>query len=90
MSESSGGAATQIFSQRFDSRFFVLPGYLQRRIQAKIDDMGQRLLSFPHYRMQGADTYRLRVGDYRVIYQFDAASRELFLIALGHRRDIYK
>jgi mRNA-degrading endonuclease RelE of RelBE toxin-antitoxin system len=30
------------------------------------------------------------VGDYRVIYQINQANAELFLIALGHRREIYK
>jgi mRNA interferase RelE/StbE len=84
------GAATQIFSQRFDQRFFALPAGLQWRVQEKIDEMGTRLRQFPHYRMQGADTYRLRVGDYRIIYQFDAERNELRLIAIGHRRDIYK
>jgi mRNA interferase RelE/StbE len=83
------GAATQIYSHRFDQRFFALPIETQRRVQAKIDEVGQRL-SFPHYRMEGADTYRLRVGDYRVIYQINPAKAELFLIALGHRREIYK
>jgi len=32
----------------------------------------------------------LRVGDYRVLYEFDAESGRLFLHYIGHRRDIYK
>ena len=74
-------------------QFFGLPVDIQERVQKKIDDLGQRLRSFPHYRMEGmegVDTYRLRVGDYRVIYQFDMTRGDLFLIALGHRREIYK
>jgi mRNA interferase RelE/StbE len=90
MSERGRGAATQIYSARFDHRFFALPGDIQERVQAKIDEVGQRLPSFPHYHMEGADTYRLRVGDYRIIYQFDIARNELLLIALGHRRDVYR
>ncbi len=90
MIEHGRGAATQVYSHRFDSRFFALPIETQRRIQAKLDDVGSRLAVFPHYRMEGADTYRLRVGDYRIIYQFDVATNELFLIAFGHRREIYK
>ena len=90
MNQGGSGAATQIYSHRFDQRFFALPVEVQRRVQAKIDEVGQRLPSFPHYRMEGADTYRLRVGDYRIIYQINQAKAELFLIALGHRREIYK
>ena len=84
------GAATQISSNRFDQKFFALPIDLQGRIQAKIDSVGRRLRTFSHYRMEGTDTFRLRVGDYRVIYQIDIGKNEIFLITLGHRRDIYK
>jgi mRNA-degrading endonuclease RelE of RelBE toxin-antitoxin system len=40
--------------------------------------------------MTGSDKYRVRIGDYRVIYRFDLARRELYLVAIGHRREIYR
>jgi mRNA-degrading endonuclease RelE of RelBE toxin-antitoxin system len=85
-----GGAATQISSNRFDHKFFALPANIQLRIQSKIDEMGRRLAEFPHYRMENVDTFRLRVGDYRIIYRCDLARNEIELIALGHRREIYR
>jgi len=36
--------------------------------------------------MQGLEAFRLRVGDYRVIYQFDSQKNELYLIAMSTRR----
>jgi mRNA-degrading endonuclease RelE of RelBE toxin-antitoxin system len=60
------------------------------QIQRKIDDMGSRLAAFSHYRMTASDKYRLRVGDYRVIYRFDLNRGEIYLIAIGHRREIYR
>jgi hypothetical protein len=63
MSRPGSGAATQVCSHRFDHRFFALPLDIQRRVQEKIDDMGRRLGDFHHYHMEGADTFRLRVGD---------------------------
>ena len=86
----SSGAATQVASRKFDERIFALPAEIQARLQVRIDSVGRRLPSYPHFRMQGADTFRLRVGDYRVIYQFDTRQNELYLVALGHRREIYK
>jgi mRNA interferase RelE/StbE len=86
----SGGSATQIYAQQFDRRFFDLPQDVQARIQRRIDELGQNLRGFPHYRMQGVDAFRLRVGDYRIIYQFNAERNELYLIAVGNRREIYK
>lgn len=34
--------------------------------------------------------YRLRVGDYRVIYSVDNKGRIIVLILVGHRKDIYR
>jgi len=62
----------------------------QTLVLEKITDMGRRLAEFRHYRMTGRDEYRLRIGDYRVIYQFDLSKGELWLIALGHRREVYR
>jgi mRNA-degrading endonuclease RelE of RelBE toxin-antitoxin system len=58
-----------------------LPEGLRHRIEAQIDDMGGRLGSFPHYRMSGANRYRLRVGDYRIVYTFDVGRNEIPLLA---------
>lgn len=87
---SSSGAATQICAHQFDRRFFSLPTAAQQRLQARLDQLGRTLRTFPHYRMQGADTFRLRVGDFRIIYQFNVDRNELILLAVGNRREIYK
>ena len=87
---SSSGAATQIYSAQFDRRFLSLPPDIQTRVQHRIDSLGQQLKTYPHYRMQGVDTYRLRIGDFRIIYQFNIEKNELNLIAVGNRREIYK
>ncbi|MBM4463929.1 MAG: type II toxin-antitoxin system RelE/ParE family toxin [Chloroflexi bacterium] len=34
--------------------------------------------------------YKLRVGDYRVIYSVSAQSKLILIRLVGHRRDIYK
>ncbi len=85
-----GGAATQICSPQFDRRFFSLPAGIQQQIQCRIDDLGCNLRCFAHHRMQGVDAFRLRVGDFRVIYHFNVEKNELFLITVGNRRDVYK
>ena len=84
------GAATQIASRQFDEDFFKLPTAIRDIVQKKIDAMGLRLATFSHYRMTNSDKYRLRVGDYRVIYRFDLTKGEIYLVAIGHRREIYR
>ena len=84
------GAATQIASREFDGDFLRLPSQVQALVQRKIDAMGLRLATFQHYRMTGSDKCRLRVGDYRVIYRFELTRGEIYLVAIGHRREIYR
>ncbi len=83
-------AALQVYHQRFDLHFFKLPPQVQAHIEAKIDQMSLRLASFPHYHLTGSNRYRPRVGDYRVIYTFDATRNVIHLLAVGHRREIYR
>jgi mRNA interferase RelE/StbE len=83
-------AALQIYYSAFDATFFKLPPIVQARIESKTDELGLRLNSFPHHRWKGHDRFRLRVGDYRIIYTFDAARNVLHLLAVGHRREIYR
>jgi len=84
------GAATQIASREFDGDFSRLPPQIQALVQRKVDAMGLRLATFQHYRMTGSDRYRLRIGDHRVIYRFDLVQGEIYLVAIGHRREIYR
>ena len=83
-------AALQIYYSAFDAVFFKLPSEVQARIENKIDEMGLRLDTFPHHRLKGMDRYRLRVGDYRIIYTFEAAKNVIHLLAVGNRREIYR
>lgn len=82
--------ATEVYSREFDSIFFPLPPHVRDRIEGRIRDMGRKLEQFPHVRLQGRPEFRLRAGDYRIIYEFDAAKNELYLVTLGHRREVYR
>ena len=41
-------------------------------------------------KLKGRDGYRIRVGNYRVIYDIFDEKLLIDVISLGHRRDIYK
>jgi len=84
------GAATQIYYRGFNIAFFKLPSEIRARIEAKIDDIGLRLTDFPHYRLTGSNRCRLRVGDYRIIYACDVGQNAIHVLAVGHRREIYR
>jgi len=39
--------------------------------------------------LSNSDNYKLRIGDYRAIIDWDKEADELFVIAVGHRSTIY-
>jgi mRNA interferase RelE/StbE len=83
-------AALPIWSPTFSRSFDKLPPSIRASVQSKVDEMGTRLETFPHQRLQGRPEFKLRVGDYRVLYEFDAKLGRIYLHYVGHRREIYK
>ena len=83
-------AALQIYSRDFDADFFKLPAQLQDRILSGIDRLGMSLDSHSHHHLTGIAAYRFRVGDHRIVYDFDRAKGVLYLLAVGHRREVYR
>jgi len=83
-------AATQVWSQTFIKAFESLPYGAQMRVTEAIDSLGHNLSMTAHHRLQGSDSFRLRVGDYRVIYDFDLQEQRVDLLFVGHRREIYR
>lgn len=41
-------------------------------------------------KLKGRDGYRIRVGDYRIIYDVFDSELIIDIVTLGHRKDIYK
>ena len=41
-------------------------------------------------KLRGVQEYRLRVGQYRILYVIDDRRRVVEVIAVGHRRDVYR
>lgn len=67
-----------------------LPNEDTRRIVTRI----QRLISEPRpsgcQPLRGADAYRLRQGDYRILYTVNDAQRLIEIYRIGHRREVYR
>jgi mRNA interferase RelE/StbE len=66
-----------------------LPTSVQRRVRALIDGLATEPRPRGAQALAGlADSYRLRAGDYRVVYAVDDAERQVVIARVGHRRDM--
>ena len=63
-----------------------------KRILDKLSWLSENFDNLTPFPLKGAlsGTYKLRAGDWRVIYSFDADKRIITVHLIGHRKDIYK
>lgn len=67
-----------------------LPKKVQRRIQGVITTLESNPLPPVAKKLTGRDAYRIRVSDYRIIYTVNKNVLTIAVVAIGHRRDIYR
>jgi mRNA interferase RelE/StbE len=68
-----------------------LPSPMVSRIIAAVEDLAGN--PFPHgvEKLTGSDhAYRIRVGDYRVIFEVFTASELIEIQRVRHRKDVYR
>ncbi|MBN1694399.1 type II toxin-antitoxin system RelE/ParE family toxin [candidate division WOR-3 bacterium] len=41
-------------------------------------------------KLKGRDGWRIRVGNYRIIYEINDKDKSIIIFHIGHRKDIYK
>lgn len=79
------------FTHRAEKDFRALPPEIRRRLAPKIDALGKNPRPRGVKSLEGPDAIlRLRVGDYRILYQVLDDRLVVLLVKIGHRREIYR
>jgi mRNA interferase RelE/StbE len=60
---------------------------LQHRLKQKIKEL--RSNPKKGKKMKHSDFYRLRIGEYRVIYELDLNKEQVNVLYIGHRKNVY-
>ena len=79
----------------------ILPKSVQKELDRLPDDVASRILArlagletnprpADANKLKGRDAWRIRVGDYRVIYEIHDRVLRIIVITVGHRREIYR
>ena len=68
-----------------------LPVDVHRRILAKLDELAINPRPANVVKMAGGENlWRLRAGDYRVVYEIHDREVMVVVLAIGHRREVYR
>ena len=61
------------------------------RILSAIESLAVEPYPTQHRKLQGSESsFRIRIGDYRVIYQVDTENKVILIYHVRHRKDIYR
>ena len=69
---------------------------MPREVAQRVQDRLEQIAKDPFDRhpnvtkLQGRDGYRLRIGDWRVIYELDTTNRQLIVLVVGPRGSVYR
>ena len=79
----------------------ILPKSVRKELDRLPDDIVERIMTrlagletnprpADVKKLKGRDAWRIRVGDYRVIYEIHDRVLQILVITVGHRRGIYR
>ncbi|MBI5400362.1 type II toxin-antitoxin system RelE/ParE family toxin [Candidatus Saganbacteria bacterium] len=61
------------------------------QIYNKITSLSENPRSAQSTKLKGGEnSYRLRIGNYRIIYQIDDSAKIVLIFGVGHRKEIYR
>ncbi len=79
------------FSKAASKQFKKLPVNLQGRIQIKIDELATEPRPDGVKKLKDRENaYRIKVGDYRILYKIIDDILLITVIKIGHRKDVYR
>jgi mRNA interferase RelE/StbE len=68
----------------------ALPQELKQRILKALAQLQEEPRPVNSLQMKGGQGFRVRIGDYRILYDIDDSSQIINLRRIGHRREIYR
>jgi mRNA interferase RelE/StbE len=84
------GARTIVFAPEAAREFDALGSTAPQRVEKALDQLASEPLALRNQikRLKGDSAMRLRVGDWRII--FDVHFGQIVVLAIAHRREVYR
>ncbi len=67
-----------------------IPGKELRKIVRCIQSLAQNPRPHGSQKLSRQEQYRVRQGDYRIVYSIDDKDSVIDIVKIGHRREIYR
>lgn len=73
-----------------EKEFLSLPNLIQALLKDRLLKLQTNPRSGQTKKLRDSDKYRLRVGNYRVIYSINDSTHVVVVLSIGHRKEIYR
>lgn len=68
----------------------AIPKKDRARIVTRIQGLAENARPSGCEKLSGEEKYRIRQGWYRIVYAINDQAREVLVVKVGHRRDVYR
>jgi len=75
--------------RRAQKELAALPKADYERVRDAVGELAENPRPTGCKKLVGREGWRIRSGDYRVIYEIDDAQSKITVLHIGHRRDVY-
>ena len=79
-----------LFKQTVTKDLRVIPNKNIKRILKRIDHLSQDPRPPGSEKLSGGEKYRIRQGNYRILYTIEDVIVTVIVVKVGHRRDVYR
>lgn len=56
----------------------------------KVQELKENPMPFGCEKLSGQEKYRIRLGNYRIVHSIDDDKKEMVVVKVGHRKEIYR
>jgi mRNA interferase RelE/StbE len=81
---------TILILRRVQKELSDLPESVYIKVKMKIQKMAFNPRPRGSRKLSGREGCRIRVGDYRIIYEIDDTNHSVTILNIGNRKDIYR
>ena len=78
------------FAHTAEKELAKLSSEMRLRVGRAIRALEENPIPSSAKRLKGREEFRLRVGDYRVLYRLEHESSGITISAIGHRREVFR
>ncbi|HQP57142.1 MAG: type II toxin-antitoxin system RelE/ParE family toxin [Syntrophorhabdaceae bacterium] len=78
------------FKESVEKDFSAIPKKDLQKILRRIEALTQDPRPQGHEKLTGQERYRVRQGNYRIVYSTQDKEFTVWVVKIGHRRDIYR